>query len=177
VAQDQVLQCIIDSLSALPESKRNEEANAVAAFMASEFASFSDRKNAVNVDLFDSKTYYAIHDDDLKLLTEAAPVAAAVYAAFPNPASVIAGLVVFLFRYRRKRVRLDRDQAITLLALKESGKKGLTITELLPHLPLELRKEAIVKPVLQSLIAARRDDGTLAKLVEQDSDRYFGLDV
>jgi len=174
---DQALQSIIEALSVLPEVRREEEAKALASFLAQEFASSIKTRGLIEADIFNRTNYYVIHDDDLKLLSEAAPVAAAVYAAFPNPVAIAAGLIVFLFRYRRKRVRLNLDQAIALRAIDQSGTTGATIGELMQRLPPHLRDEVIIAPVLESLIAVRREDGTLAKVLEMQDHRYFALDV
>jgi hypothetical protein len=174
---DQVRAAILDALSPLPVEVRQEAADAFILSRAEELRDQFDIKHGVYGDLFDSDTYYAVHDDDLKLLTEAAVVAAAAYAAFPNPVSVIAGLVVLVFRFRRKRIRLDSNQAVVLRAIAAQGPSGITLKDLLPSLPESLRQEGLVATIITGLTKARKDDGSSAKLLEQEHDRIYAVDI
>ena|ERR1700730_3153040 len=174
---DQVRAAILDALSPLPAEVRQEAADAFILSRAEEFRDQLDIKHGVFVDLFDSDTYYAVHNEDLKLLTEAAAVAAAAYVAFPNPVSVIAGLVVMLFRLRRKRIRLDSNQAIILRAIAAQGPSGITLKDLLPGLPESLRQEVLVATIITGLAKARKDAGSSAKLLEQEGDTIYAVDI
>lgn len=175
MATDPNWQALLEALSALPQTAREPAAHAIAAELRKDLDVLRDSRGAIHGDLLLSGDYFAVHDDDLKFLSEAAAVAAAAYAAFPSPASVVSGLVVLLFRYWRKRVRLTQTQALVLQAIDAQTPRGATLDELRHGLPAPA--QAHVAEALRSLMAARKEDGTEAKLVEERDGRYFALDV
>src|SRR5215813_13032168 len=113
--------------------------------------------------------YYAIHNDDLNLLKEATTVAAACYALLPNPVSVIGGLVVLLFRYRRKRAELTGHQGIVLQTLKGAPSSGWTIVDLQQRLPLKHQLSVSeIESILTSLQSVIKTDGTKTAFVGEE---------
>ena len=126
----------------------------------------------------EADTWYAIHNDDLKLLGEASTVAVAVLGAVQSPAGVVAGLVVLLYRYRRKRIRLDGEQGIVLRALKQAPPGGWGVEELALHLPPGLEMgHAAIGARLETLKALTRADGSPTALVAERDGRWWAVDV
>jgi len=122
--------------------------------------------------------YYAIHNDDLNFLKEATTVAAACYALLPDPVSVIGGLVVILFRYRRKRAKLTGHQGIVLQTLKGAPPAGWTVADLQQRLPLKhLLSASEIKSILTSLQSIIKTDGTKTAFVGEEHGLWRVIDV
>jgi hypothetical protein len=145
--------------------------------MESELDSDPEHRN-VNRALNETDIYYAIHNSDLNLLKEAASVAAACYALLQNPVAIIGGLVVLLFQYRRKRVRLTGEQGVVLKTLKAAVPPGWSIEQVSSLLPFNRELSALeVRFVLESLKSVTRMDGSETSLVREKDDLWLALDV
>jgi hypothetical protein len=132
----------------------------------------------VNRALNETDVYYAIHTSDLSLLKEVASVAAACYALLQNPVAIIGGLVVFLYEYRRKRVRLTGEQGIVLKTLKSATIPGWSTEQVLSFLPFS--PELTVPEVqltLESLKSVIRMDGSETSLVREKDGLWLAVDV
>jgi hypothetical protein len=135
------------------------------------------RHRKIEKDLL-SKNYYAIHDDDLNVLEQCVAVAGALYAGIPEPISVVGGLAVFLYRYRRKRAKLSPEQGIVLRTLTYAPSGGWTIAQLLGNAPLSRLKPAPdVAAVLDSLKRVVQNDGDTTAFVAEEGDRWRAVDV
>jgi hypothetical protein len=132
----------------------------------------------VNISLNEANVYYAIHNSDLNLLKEATSVAAACYALLQNPVAVVGGLVVLLFQYRRKRVKLTGEQGITLKTLRRASPPGWTAEQLLTYLPLNRELSVSdVRLILESLKAVMKTDGSETSLVREKDGYWLAVDV
>jgi hypothetical protein len=137
-----------------------------------------ERDRFVNKSLNETDTYYAIHNDDLKLIDESAAVAAGLWALMSNPIAVIGKLLVLLYRYRRKRARLTGDQALVLLSLKNAPAVGWTAYDL--HQDLKSTRDLPfdkVREILQSLKNVPLDNGQLSDFVTEHQGRWRAIDV
>ena len=176
MTQDPNRAAMREALAALPADVREQAVDAVADELRGELDILLNARGALHRNLLAGDSYIAIHDDDLKILPEAATVAAAAYAAFPNPVSVLSGLVVLVFRYLRKQVRLTLLQGLALKAIDEHTPAGATLAEIEQSVPAEFAGVPL-KAALDELQRLRKEDGTEAKLIEQKGDRYYALDV
>lgn len=121
----------------------------------------------------------ALDNDDLPLLEAAASLtvgylgAASVVAWAPV---AIAGLVVLLYKYRKKSIELTALQATLLIELKSNGPlstKDLTMCPGLKHL-----NESGTASERQRLARIVRSNGVRTSLVESDGeDRWRAVDV
>ncbi|WP_271254924.1 hypothetical protein [Pseudanabaena sp. Chao 1811] len=132
---------------------------------------------SINRDLL-SSDYYAIHNDDLKFLKECSVVAAAIYAGMPNPVGIAGGLTAFLFRYRKKRVKLTMQEGVVLKTLAKAPSIGWTIDELIENKPLlRLVPMPDVAAILENLKSVTKGDNTTTALVAQNGNRWRAIDV
>jgi len=137
-----------------------------------------DAERLVEKSLTEKETYYAIRDDDLKLLDESAAVAAGLWAIFNNPVTIIGKLAVLLYRYRRKRVKLTNEQGIVLLTLKQAPAQGWNAEDVAKSLPLKSpMPPAAVLTILQDLKRVRRADGVEISFVAEVKDSWLAVDV
>lgn len=74
------------------------------------------RHRRVDAGIGEVDTWYAVHDDDLKLVEECGKAALAFHA---KPVTALPSLVALLLRYRTKRIALSGDPAHVLLTLKK----------------------------------------------------------
>ncbi len=121
--------------------------------------------------------YAAIRWQDLDLIEAAVLVGAAAVAA--NTVVVpIAGLVVALWKYRRKQIVLSAEVAQLLLVLKKAPTAGWTVDELITHLPRGL---GVSRDELESrlnLLRTMRDaSGREIPLVTVNTEKWRALDV
>ena len=132
----------------------------------------------VNKSLNETDVDYAIHNSDLALLKEATSVAAACYALLQNPVAVIGGLVVLLFQYRRKRIKLSAEQGIVLRAVKQATHPGWSCQQILSQLPLsrELTTPE-VQSILEGLKSVTKMDGSETALVRERDELWLAVDV
>jgi hypothetical protein len=126
-------------------------------------------------------TYYAFQVDDIKLLKDASLLTASVTGLVllsKAPVGIIGTLVVLLYRYRRRRIRLSGEEGIVLLTLKRGPRGGSTIEDLVRSLPLttELDTERLTA-ILGRLQDVEREDGTKTKLADHTEQRWRAVDV
>jgi len=122
-------------------------------------------------------TTYAIHDSELLGLKEivlltTSIVTAQSLAAFA-PAG-IAGLVLWMYRFQRRRIALDPAEAEILRIIAKTP--GDTPETLLPKLTLT-RTATELEQRLAVLGSKRRQDGTVTSLVTVDGAHLFVSDV
>jgi hypothetical protein len=135
----------------------------------------------VNRAITERDTYYAFQVDDIKLLKEASLLTASMTGLVllsKAPVGVVGALVVLLYRYRRRRIRLSGEEGIVLLTLKRAPSGGLTVDDLACSLPLttELDNKQLMA-ILGRLQDIEREDGTKAKLADQTEQRWRAVDV
>jgi len=138
----------------------------------------------VNRDLLNKDKVYAVHNEDLDLLSKCADVLSELPDVLTNPIPLIADLLLFLFKYRRKRAELTALQGAILLALKKS--KGMGIESLVRKTNARLgpgtrRVLALdvssVEVELRRLEKVRLKDGTTTAFVAEDGGRWVAVDV
>jgi hypothetical protein len=99
-------------------------------------------------------------------------------AAFQNPPAAVVGLLVFLFRYRRKRVKLTCNQGLVLQALKQAGLTGVTSADVVKRLPAGCKlTQPTVDAILQELRTLRQEDGLPANLVSEEDGVWRALAI
>jgi hypothetical protein len=156
----------------IPKPVLNEVANSVCAELLG-----PNRFRAIHASLNETEVAYAIKDSDLDIVKEVGTVAAAFAAGLPSPASIIVGLVVFLVRYRKKRIRLDARQALILRVLSEAKPASLDVATIQSRLPNSAIAGDEIGLILESLKNLRRVDGNLAQLVIEDCGGWTASDV
>jgi hypothetical protein len=134
-------------------------------------------RRGINRSLNEANAYYAIRAEDLKLIEQCAPIAVALYATLTNPVSVVGGLMVLLFRYRRHRIRLDGTQALILKTLIRAGSKGLALNELCNDLQMEQVSPDIVVTTLKGLENVKKENNDFVPLVAEDAGRWYAKDL
>lgn len=131
----------------------------------------------VNASLDERDVYYAIHDNDMEWFKDSVGIAAGLSAMLHLPAGAMGGLIVLLFKYLRRRVRLDAAQGVVLLALRKH-RGGLTIDELAasPGVVDAVPADRL-GDVLRGLLTAVRADGSETALVAERDGRWRAVDV
>lgn len=124
-------------------------------------------------DITNPENWYAVHDSEIDLLKES--VAVVLAALGGKGLGAIGSLVVLLFKYRKRRIRLQADQGIVLRELKRVGELGSSVESLaarLPDMPL-----AVLEGTLQQLTSINRTDGTSTALAACKGGHWVALDV
>ena len=122
--------------------------------------------------------YYVIQGDDLKFINECSAIATAIYVGVPNPVAIAGGLTAFLFRYRKKRIKLTMEEGLVLKTLAKAPSYGWTVEELSLCKPLcSLEAMPNVATILESLTSVRKCDNTTTALVEEIQNRWRTIDV
>jgi hypothetical protein len=121
----------------------------------------------------------AIRNEDLQLLRVSATLVGGFFAAaaFIGWAPVaVAGLVILIFEYRKKRINLSTPQAAILRELK--AHPGLTAEQLASGLQIQGISTDVIQSELKALSEMRRADYVVVSLVNVDSaGRWFPQDV
>ncbi len=130
---------------------------------------------SLNVSLNEPGVYYAVHEGDLELLKECMAAGLGFAAVISAPWGAIAGLVMLMFKYRKKRVRLDADQAAVLRALIDGGEQEVAKLAQRPELA-RLGAEKIAA-LLAELHDAVRHDGTSTELAAERNGKWRAVDV
>ena len=147
--------------------------------MAQLGAAFVEQSSTRRLDrsLNEARTYYVIHDTDLILLKDVVAVALALIPKF-NPLGTLPTLVGLLYRYRRKRARIDDRQAAVLLRLK-AVPAGRTVEQLRQDLsPLKEPLGATdVEAVLKSLQGVALSNGAPSDFVAEVGGVWRAVDV
>ncbi|HEX2671713.1 MAG TPA: hypothetical protein VHM25_12615 [Polyangiaceae bacterium] len=127
--------------------------------------------------LNEANTHYVVHDGDLKLLEAVATLGVSILPLF-KPLTALPALIALLFRYRRKRARIDGEQAAVLLCLRAAPPGGYTSAELSAALPLrESLSEDRVLQVLASLKSVLLEDGGRSDFVAESAGIWTAVDV
>ena len=135
------------------------------------------RTRRVDRSLNEARTYYVIHEADLNLLKDVVDVARSFFPKF-NPIASLPVLVALLFRYRRKRARIDAEQAAVLIRLRKALPDGRTPAQLSQELDLRSpMSEARVGEVLESLLELPLTDGTTSDFVSPSGNLWRARDV
>jgi hypothetical protein len=127
--------------------------------------------------LNEARTYYVIHDGDLILLKDVVSVALSLFPKF-NPIATLPTLVGLLFRYRRKRARIDDKQAAVLLRLR-ARPGGSTVEQLRQDLSLlsEPMSAVDVEATLKSLQGVVLNDGATSDFAAELGGVWRAVDV
>ena len=124
-------------------------------------------------------TATAIRNEDLQLLRVAATLVGGFFAAaaFIGWAPVaVAGLVILVFEFRKKKINLSTPQAAILRELKSHP--GLTPEQIAGGIQIEGISTEIVESELKGLSEMRRADYVVVSLVNVDSaGRWWPQDV
>ena len=149
VSREQALKLLKESMADLP----SEAFDACCLELDERLAPPSDTR-VVEKDLLRGDRYYAIHNSELNLLSEAGAVAKDAWQDLAgNGLKIIGSLLFFLFRYRQLRVVLDKNQGLVLLTLKDSPNSGMTPEAIIEALPLKVSAKPSLDEVHRILIA------------------------
>jgi hypothetical protein len=130
----------------------------------------------LDASLNEKDTFFVVHESDLSFLKEGVTVVLALIPMF-KPFTAVAALVGLLFRYRRKRARIDAEQAAVLLCLRDAL-GGLTVTELVARLPLATAStEERVLEVLNGLRQVLLADGSRSDFVVETGGYWTASDI
>lgn len=135
---------------------------------------------AISRDLLRRDGFYAIQGDDLHLdlLKEAVTVSGALYAALQNPLVIIGGLIVLLYKYRRKMIPITPDQALVLTVLRRGPQEGWRVGRLWHELPVNnLLDQADLLEILSGLKEVRAANGKTTELVAEKDGLWWVVDV
>jgi len=122
--------------------------------------------------------YYAVQDADFDLLRDLVkPVWSAFSTQGWSALIDVPSLMALMFRIRRRRIPLNVEQGLVLLALKQRS-NGMTADEVAALLADDgIPRPARAEDILQSLTAATRPDGIEVGLVQFDGKRWRPLNV
>lgn len=176
-SSDSNYDAVIRALGSLPTDVQEDVAEQIILFEQNEFAAFTGGREAMFRDILNKDRVYAIHDDDLEILGQCAAVAAAIYVGLPNPVTLIGGLVLCLYKFRKKRIELTAYEALVLDHIRKCGTEGTRLDKLIANFSANEYPSLNVNEVLHNLSNARRKDGTKAPLIEDQDDRLIALDV
>jgi hypothetical protein len=147
-----------------------------------EAAALAGGKDLVLSDLINRNRFYAIHNEDIEFLKESVATAAAIYTGLPNPVAVIGGLVLLLYRFRKKSIQLTGREALVLNLIAHAGRDGVNRDALQRTLSQMgnaecMRASRSLDAILKRLQNARRRDNTAAPLIEEKDAKLYSLDV
>src|SRR3982750_4605904 len=133
---------IADHLRETEGDRLSEEAFPVfSAALAAEHLKLMDEESGkedpyrvIDPSLTEPGVVYPIHNSELKLMDESTAIAGALWTLTNNPIAVLGKLVALLYRLRRKRARLEGEDALALLALKDAPRRGWTVAQVRDHL-------------------------------------------
>jgi len=146
----------------------------------------TDNRELLHGALFGKKTYYAIHNTDLKLIDACVGVVGAIPSIQENPIPVISALLLLLYRYHKKKAKLNAHQGAILLLLKQAAPNGLAISgiqkrynKLLSTTTKQQMKFNVsrIKDELQDLKNMRLVDGTTTSFVSVHKGKWIAVDV
>jgi hypothetical protein len=179
MADPRSVSSLADLSEALAPSLEGMDASLQAETVAQLGTAFVEQSSTRRLDrsLTEARTYYVIHDTDLIMLRDVVAVALALIPKL-NPLGTLPTLVGLLYRYRRKRARIDDRQAAVLLRLK-AVPAGLTVEQLRQDLsPLnETMSAADVEAVLKSLQGVMLSNGESSDFVAVVGGVWRAVDV
>jgi hypothetical protein len=131
----------------------------------------------LDASLDEKDTFYVVHEADLSFLKDGVTVALALIPLF-KPLAAVPTLVGLLFRYRRKRARLDAEQAAVLMCLRDAPLGGLTAAQIVKQLPLvdALTQERVLE-VLGGLRQVLLADGSRSDFVAEAAGYWTASDI
>ena len=95
----------------------------------------------------------------------------------PNPVAAIGGLVLVLYTYRKKRIKLNAHAALVLDEIRNVHTNGVANVELVSKFNSQDYPDMNLHEVIGELVNARRTDGVKAPLIEEVDGRLYALDV
>jgi hypothetical protein len=144
-------------------------------------AQAGDRPLLSTVPFTGDRGTYVIHDNDLKFVDESTALAVALGLVTSSGwLGVLAKLISFLYRLRRKQARLEGEPALALLSVIDAPRTGWSVGRIRDHLAREYhldRSEEEVKVLLQGLQDVRLVDGTRTKFADEQQGLWFKVDV
>jgi len=133
VSREQALRLVQEKLAGLPP-----EALDACRLELDERLTPPSETRMIEQGLLGDDRYYAIHNSELNLLSEAASLAKDAWQDLAGHGLMIIGkLLFFLFRYRRQRVVLDKVQGLVLITLKDGPTSGMMPEAIIDALPLK----------------------------------------
>jgi hypothetical protein len=136
-----------------------------------------EKTRRLDESLNEKDTFYVVHEQDLKLLQDGVSVAVALIPVF-KPLTTLPTLVGLLFRYRRKRARIDGEQAAVLMCLRDAPPGGLKVADIPERLQLaNAITEARVLEVLNGLRDLLLSDGTRSPFVAESGGYWTAADI
>jgi len=160
-----------------PELRAQTAAAVAASFEVPQASARAAGTRRVDRSLNEVDTFYAVHDGDLALLKATVSLAVS-FVPFFRPATALPTLVALLFRYRRKRARIDVEQAAVLFCLRSAPPGGLTLSEVTTGLSCRTSlSEARVLEILHSLRGLPLEDGGRSDFVVESGDIWTAVDV
>jgi len=180
---DPVRKAVLAAVADLPDAEtRARIADEIVRDQRKEARALAGGKDLVLSDLLKEDRFYAIHNDDVEILKESVAVAAAICSGLPNPVAIVGGLVLLLYRIRKKSIPLTGPEALVLKLIAESGRNGSSRDGLRRSLS-DMRSVACVRAgknldtIIKRLQNARRRDNTVSPLIEERDAKLYSLDV
>lgn len=168
--REQISPALIDALAGVDPSLRAACLRAALEVLEPQTTRRLDRS------LNEKDTFYVVHEQDLSLLKDGVAVAVALLPVF-KPLTTLPTLLGLLFRYRRKRARIDAEQAAVLMCLRDAA-GGLKAADIAPRLQLaNATTEARVLEILNSLRKLLLSDGTRSDFVVESGGYWTAADI
>ena len=126
---------------------------------------------------FDKDRYYVVPGDDISLEETAIQLTVGVLGLVANPIPLIGTLSLLAFKFQRKAIRLNAQQAMVVLTLMGAPKEGWRASEIASRLPSELGLDT---PRTQRILEELRDTvrrGQPAPVVREWNGRWLANDI
>ena len=171
----QLRQTVLGFTKILPEAVRAD----VAERLTKELLTDPDSRTArgpISRSLTERDTYYAVPGEELNLAKTAVGIAAGIAAVVKDPLSLLGSLCVFLFQFRRKAVKLDKNEGMVVLTLIDRSYRedGLNTEELTDKLPSELGLSVEDVTVILEGLKKKRRQGKSTPVVREYNGKWWG---
>lgn len=137
---------------------------------------------SLTLESLNSSDVIAIRNEDFPWLTECSMQVGSAFSSggslFGWAPMTLASLVLFLFNFRQKQIRLSVYQGVVLRDLISAGTNGLTLEELTASTAIrepngdDLTSSSMLR-ILEELAAAKKANGTEARIVKVGVDEHW----
>src|ERR1700730_18612268 len=131
--RDQVLNLAVS----LPEPTRSEVVDKLVDELLRDPETNQDRGPMVPSP-FDKNKYYVVPGDDMGFAETAIQLSIGILGLLANPIPLIGTIALLAFKFQRKAISLNAQQAMVVVTLMGAPKEGWRVSEIASRLPPEL---------------------------------------
>jgi hypothetical protein len=162
--------------ASVPEPTRSEIADKLVDELLRDPKTSQDRGPIVPSP-FDKDKFYVIPGDDMGFAETAIQLTVGILGLLANPVPLISTIALLAFKFRRKSITLNAQQATVVLTLMNAPKEGWRVSEIASRLPSELALDtASTQRILEELRDTVRR-GQPAPVVREWNGRWWANEI